>query len=192
MIRQDPRVCGYHLAMAPRHHRPHQPDLALTERIGERVRRLRLARELTQQALAGGEYTKAHMSAIEKGRVRPSLTTLEYLAKRLEVPLAAFLVEDPAEPIPTLSRIRGVAIGDGRIVGELDDGRIVGIPITWSERLSSATWRELTSWRLLPGRRAVAWPTLDVVIELETFLAGREGPPTPSTRGRPRRAVRPA
>ncbi len=175
--------------MAPRHHRPHVPDPALTERIGERVRQLRLERGLTQQALAGGEYTKAHMSAIEKGRVRPSLTTLEYLAERLEVPLAALLVEDASEPVPTLWRIRSVAIEDGRIVGELDDGRIVGIPITWSERLSSATWIELTSWRLLPGRRTVAWPALDVVIDLETFLVGRKGPPTPSTRGRPRRSV---
>ncbi len=178
--------------MAPRQHRPHAPDLALTERIGGRVRLLRLERGLTQQALADGEYTKAHMSAIEKGRVRPSLTTLEHLAERLEVPLAAFLVEDPPEPIPTRSRIRGVAIGDGRIVGELDDGRIVGIPIAWSEQLASATWRELTSWRLVPGRRAVAWPTLDVVIELDTFLAGQDGPPAPSTRGRPRRSARPA
>lgn len=162
--------------MAPRHHRSHVPDPALTERLGERVRRLRLRLErgLTQQALAGGEYTKAHMSAIEKGRARPSLTTLEYLAEQFEVPLAALLVEDASEPVPTPSRIRGVAIGDGRIIGELDDGRIAGIPITWSERLSSATWSELMSWRLLPGRRAVAWPALDVVIELETFLVGRE------------------
>lgn len=178
--------------MGRRHRQLHQPDLALSERIGERLRRFREERGLTQQVLAGSEYTKAHISAIESGHVRPSLTTLEYLAKRLEVPLVAFLVEDPSEPIPIVARIRGVGIGDGRIVGELDDGRIVGVPITWSERLSSATWRELTSWRLLPGRRAVAWPTLDVVIELETFFAGPEGPPTPPTRGRPRRAVRPA
>ncbi len=137
---------------------------------------------MTQQALAGDEYTKAHMSAIEKGRARPSITTLGYLAERLEVPLAALLVEDASEPVPTLSRIRGVTIGDGRIVGELDDGRIAGIPIAWFERLSSATWSELTSWRLLPGRRAVAWPALDVVIELETFLVGRQkGVSTPAS-----------
>jgi len=38
---------------------------------------------MTQQQLAGDRYTKAYISALENGLVRPSVAALEYLAPRL-------------------------------------------------------------------------------------------------------------
>ncbi len=53
--------------------------------MGERVRKLRIARGLTQTELANGRFTKEYMSQIERGRVRPTTDTLGWLADRLGV-----------------------------------------------------------------------------------------------------------
>ena len=45
---------------------------ALT-RLGARLREARRARKLTQEAVAQPEFTKSYISAIERGRARPSL-----------------------------------------------------------------------------------------------------------------------
>lgn len=57
-------------------------------KVGARIRDLRKARGLTQEKLAWeAGLSKGHLSGIEKGLVRPTLTTLSMLAKRLEVDL---------------------------------------------------------------------------------------------------------
>ncbi|MGZ4412625.1 MAG: tetratricopeptide repeat protein [Gaiellaceae bacterium] len=53
--------------------------------MGERIRRLRIARGLTQTELANGRFTKEYMSQIERGRVRPTADTLVWLGERLGV-----------------------------------------------------------------------------------------------------------
>ena len=53
--------------------------------MGERVRQLRIARGLTQTELADGRFTKEYTSQIERGRVRPTAETLDWLANRLGV-----------------------------------------------------------------------------------------------------------
>jgi len=60
------------------------------------VRQARLAAGLTQAELAGAEMTKALISHIEHGRVRPSLRTLGVIARRLGRDVHAFL--DDADP----------------------------------------------------------------------------------------------
>lgn len=60
--------------------------------IGERIRKLRQERGLTQQVLAGPEFTKGYVSALERGTVRPSLKALDVFARRLGVPIVDFLV----------------------------------------------------------------------------------------------------
>ena len=49
------------------------------------MRQLRIARGLTQTGLAVDRFSKEYMSQIERGRVRPSTQTLDWLAERLEV-----------------------------------------------------------------------------------------------------------
>jgi transcriptional regulator with XRE-family HTH domain len=68
-------------------------DRPLAVRIGERIRLHRKRCGLTQAALAEGRYTKAYVSALENGMVKPSMAALNYLAGRLEVPITALLGE---------------------------------------------------------------------------------------------------
>src|SRR3954468_8284303 len=54
-------------------------------RIGERLRQLRVAAGLTQSELAGQRFSKEYVSQIERGKTRPTQETIEWLAVRLGV-----------------------------------------------------------------------------------------------------------
>jgi len=54
-------------------------------RLGERVRSLRMAAGLTQNQLAEGQFSKEYISQIERGKTRPTDTTIAWLAARLGV-----------------------------------------------------------------------------------------------------------
>jgi tetratricopeptide (TPR) repeat protein len=52
---------------------------------------------MTQAQLAEGRYTKAYVSALENGLVKPSMAALNFLGNRLGVPIARLLAtEEPA------------------------------------------------------------------------------------------------
>src|SRR4051794_4326092 len=59
--------------------------------IGVRVRELRLARGMSQQALSGDGISPAFVSLIESGKRTPSKETVERLAARLGVPVQELL-----------------------------------------------------------------------------------------------------
>ena len=59
--------------------------------LGEKIRAARLARRLTQEQLAGHEFTKSYISELERGTRTPRVTTLKVLARRLNRPLSYFL-----------------------------------------------------------------------------------------------------
>src|SRR5262245_30696293 len=54
-------------------------------RLGERVRQLRVSAGLTQTDLAGDRFSKEYVSQIERGKTRPTRETIEWLAHRLGV-----------------------------------------------------------------------------------------------------------
>src|SRR5438552_19048628 len=54
-------------------------------RLGERVRQLRVAAGLTQTDLAGDRFSKEYISQIERGKTRPTQETVDWLALRLGV-----------------------------------------------------------------------------------------------------------
>jgi tetratricopeptide (TPR) repeat protein len=54
-------------------------------RIGERLRQLRVAAGLTQSELAGQRFSKEYLSQIERGKTRPTQETIDWLAARLAV-----------------------------------------------------------------------------------------------------------
>src|SRR6266436_5510708 len=54
-------------------------------RLGERVRQLRVAAGLTQTDLAGDRFSKEYVSQIERGKTRPTRETIDWLAQRLGV-----------------------------------------------------------------------------------------------------------
>ena len=66
----------------------------VTSPVGARIRSERLRAGLTQQQLAGDRYTKAYISALENGLVRPSVAALEYLAPRLGSSAGALLADN--------------------------------------------------------------------------------------------------
>ncbi len=59
--------------------------------IGAKLHHVRIGRGLTQQDLAKGTFSKSYISAIEHGKIKPSLRALVYLAERLDLPVAYFL-----------------------------------------------------------------------------------------------------
>lgn len=64
--------------------------------IGEKIRKLRLEKMMTQSELSGDQVTRNMLSLIEKGKAVPSLQTLTYIASRLNVS-TAFLLADERE-----------------------------------------------------------------------------------------------
>src|ERR671929_1319862 len=54
-------------------------------RLGERLRQLRVAAGMTQTDLAGDRFSKEYVSQIERGKTRPTRDTIEWLAGRLGV-----------------------------------------------------------------------------------------------------------
>ena len=63
-----------------RQHRQIQPSGL---RLGERLRQLRVAANLTQTDLAGERFSKEYVSQIERGKTRPTRETIEWLAAKL-------------------------------------------------------------------------------------------------------------
>ncbi len=68
-----------------------EADRPLARQIGARIRSARTRASLTQAQLAAGRYTKAYVSALENGLVKPSMAALNFFAERLEVPIERLL-----------------------------------------------------------------------------------------------------
>lgn len=73
--------------------------------IAERLRAARLAAKKTQQEVAGGRFSKSYISAIERGKMTPSVPALDYLAGQLAVSRAYLLGETEPDqfilPVPS-------------------------------------------------------------------------------------------
>jgi len=66
-------------------------DRPLAQRVGARLRQARTQAGLTQSQLAQGRYTKAYVSALENGLVKPSMAALHFFADRLQMPIERLL-----------------------------------------------------------------------------------------------------
>src|SRR2546423_12729970 len=56
-----------------------------SNRLGDRLRQLRVSSNMTQTELAGDRFSKEYVSQIERGKTRPTHETIEWLAARLGV-----------------------------------------------------------------------------------------------------------
>lgn len=86
--------------------------------LGTRVKKLRLARGMTQKELAEPKYTYAYISYIESGRRNPSKEAVEHLASKLGVTPDELLTGRPADLIPRLElRLQEtrIAMSEGRM-----------------------------------------------------------------------------
>jgi len=67
--------------------------------IGTRIANLRQTRGISQGKLARSlGWNPSNLARIEKGRVNPSLRTIEEIAEKLEVPISFILDEKPMPP----------------------------------------------------------------------------------------------
>src|SRR3954452_19302382 len=69
----------------PNSSRVHSTRPLPPNRLGERLRQLRVAAGFTQTGLAGERFSKEYVSQIERGKTRPTRETVEWLAQRLGV-----------------------------------------------------------------------------------------------------------
>ena len=69
----------------PNSSRVHSTRPLPPNRLGERLRQLRVAAGLTQTDVAGTRFSKEYVSQIERGKTRPTRETVQWLAQRLGV-----------------------------------------------------------------------------------------------------------
>jgi len=99
-------------AIRTRRRRPAPLSPAL-KKLGERLREARIAAGMSQAQLGAPYFTRAHVSAIELGKIRPAMRSLEHMAKKLGKPASYFLDDADVE------RARGER--------ELEIGAIAGL-----------------------------------------------------------------
>lgn len=73
------------------------PVSASLERLGERMRKARIAAGLSQSQVGRPHFTRAYVSALELGKIRPAMKSLEFLAAKLGKPAAYFLEDEEEE-----------------------------------------------------------------------------------------------
>lgn len=88
--------------------------------LGEKLRQARLAAGLSQRQLCGAEITRNMLSQIESGKARPSMTTLQYLAARLDQPVSYFLEDGGVSPSDTALENARQAYRQGQFRQALD------------------------------------------------------------------------
>ena len=86
--------------------------------LGERIKRARLEKGLSQRQLCGEYMTRNMLSLIENGAAKPSVETLEFLAKQLGKPVGYFL----GEASPLEDARAALALGDLAALREALDG----------------------------------------------------------------------
>jgi transcriptional regulator with XRE-family HTH domain len=95
-------------------------------KIGEKIKNLRLAQELTQEDLADrADLTKGFISMLERDLTSPSLDTLELILNALDTSLGEFF-EDTEPGTVVFSQ-------DKRVVIDNDNGVVKEVPIAGAQ-----------------------------------------------------------
>lgn len=66
----------------------------------------------------------------------------------------------------------GVKVTTDALVVELQDGRVVSVPLSWYPRLAEGTAGERRRWELIGPGIGIHWPALDEDISVEALLRG--------------------
>ena len=72
--------------------------------LGKRIKEARLAKKMTQSEVVGDFITRNMLSQIESGSATPSVKTLEYLCKVLEIELMPFCLMKTTPKTPLTQR----------------------------------------------------------------------------------------
>ncbi|MCA1773157.1 MAG: DUF2442 domain-containing protein [Halomonas sp.] len=73
-------------------------------------------------------------------------------------------------------RVMNVNIDDDRLVVELMDGRLIGVPLAWYPRLANATPEQRNHWEIAGAGYGIHWPDIDEDLSTEGLILGRKAP----------------
>lgn len=79
------------------------------------------------------------------------------------MPGSAFTLASPPAAV-------GVRFEGSMVYFQLTDGREIGMPLEWSERLARATPEQRAHWRPIGGGVGVHWPDVDEDISVPVLL----------------------
>lgn len=94
------------------------PVSAALRKLGDRLREARVAAAMSQAQLGSPYFTRAHVSAVELGKIRPAMRSLEHMARKLGKPPSYFLDDAEGERARAereleLAAIAGLLTGAG-------------------------------------------------------------------------------
>jgi len=69
-------------------------------------------------------------------------------------------------------RLMAMEVTEDLIIAELEDGRIISVPIAWSWRLSEATPEQRNTFEVLGNGEGVHWPEIDEDISVRGMMFG--------------------
>ncbi len=70
-----------------------------------------------------------------------------------------------------------VEVTEEEIIAHLTDGRTITVPLAWSWRLSEATPKQRTTFRIIGAGQGIHWPDIDEDISVRGMLDGTPAPP---------------
>ncbi|HML38844.1 MAG TPA: helix-turn-helix transcriptional regulator [Bacillota bacterium] len=76
--------------------------------LGKKIKEARIAKKLTQSEVVGNFITRNMLSQIESGTATPSIKTLEYLSRVLDVPLFQLIPDQKEDAILTLANAKSL------------------------------------------------------------------------------------
>ncbi len=71
-------------------------------------------------------------------------------------------------------RILKVSVNDDRLTVDLEDGRILSVPILWYPRLAYGTEEERQNFKISGAGFGIHWPKLDEDIGVKGLLLGKK------------------
>lgn len=81
---------------------------------------------------------------------------------------------DSAAATLALSRVVNVTVTEDTLSVDLEDGRILAVPIGWYPRLARGTEKERANSQISGAGFGIHWPDLDEDIGVEGLLLGKK------------------
>ena len=78
-----------------------------------------------------------------------------------------------SSPVAEGPAVRQVRVTNEALTVELEDGRVVSVPLEWYPRLAEGTGAERRRWELIGPGIGIHWPDLDEDISVEALLLGQ-------------------
>ena len=70
------------------------------------------------------------------------------------------------------ARVKRVGVTNDLITFHLVDGRVIGVPLAWSWRLSAGTQAQRDNYQIIGGGHGVHWPDIDEDLSVDGMLNG--------------------